>query len=178
VARFLEVPAGYFLGNDIERTLPPNPKELLEALARHIDTCTYYRAPELEDFPAGPGKPSYEELEQHATRTINIPEHAGIKGKRTYLLRVKAGMEHSGIRLGELVIVDYDAPLQDGELYVLRIGKQEAVEVARVYLQESVLILVDSKGQKREALAKDVVTLGKVIAYGHWTLVDESLRDI
>jgi repressor LexA len=175
LSRILEVPISELMeGKPSEAVLPapkvPSVDELIEQIKMRYSLDDIVRVPHLGSVPAV----SFvlEDLLRMEADQYDLILAEYLPGvKRPYSLTVKGRcMEYPGvgIRDGDTVVVDPDAPIVDGGVYIVRCDGDVALK--RIYHPKEMdkVVLVTGEGATRVRPEAEVVSLGRVVLHGRW----------
>jgi repressor LexA len=108
--------------------------------------------------------------EQQDGETVGVPrERLGILATRKdlYALRVSGdSLEGDGIHKGQYVVIEPNAPLVNGAIYIVRLGN--SVVARHVEKTEGKIRLRASNDHYQDLEPSEVELLGKIITWGGW----------
>jgi repressor LexA len=132
------------------------------------DELPVVEIPLLGGVPAGP-LTNIAELRFQAIDTVYVPRSVIGSSKRVFALVVKGCSMEPSIHDGDYVVVDADAPIVDGKVYVVKTNGESTCK--RVYRDNGKLRLVGSNGVMELKGEEQVENVGRVIASGHLTML-------
>jgi len=139
---------------------PSNPESLL----RELNALVCVQIPVRGSVPAGYPAFREETIEEYISIT---KEDVGMKARGLYALRVDGdSLEGDNIYDGDLVIIEPHPELENGKIYIVRLGDE--VLVRHVYKEENKLRLVSSNSHYEDINLKGCEILGRVILSGKW----------
>lgn len=96
---------------------------------------------------------------------LSLPRHAGINPHhRLFSLMVDGlTLKEESILPGDFIVIDQDAPVQHGDVALVRI--KDTVLLKRIFFDDDLVELHPTDGQVKAMPTKDVEFIGKVIAH-------------
>ena len=165
LAKVLGIETQTFFTNEITYTLSPRSMEaILREAQQRYELLEVVEIPLLGSVPGGePWTP----VETPAD-WILIPKKLINDVRHPYAVRLNGdSLEGYGISDGETLIIDPDAPVIEGNIYIVRIGDNE-VTAKKVYREDDRVRLVGSNCSFEIMEERRVEILGKVRLFGHW----------
>ena len=162
LASLYGVSVDYLLGlADEEPRLPA--RVLLRELTNRYEMLSLTEIPMFGAVPAGEPVVPTESSGEH----VEVPASLVDGVRRPFALRITGdSLSDMGIHDGQIVIVDPDAELVDGKVYIVQI--EDEVTAKRVYMDGDDLFLEGAQGPIRIMELAHVKTLGRVVGAGSW----------
>ena len=146
--------------------LPKDAADVLKELQSVLEVTTLAQVPVLGIVPGGEPWTPYEAPMEY----VLIPKTLLNNVTHPYALKLSGdSLEGYGLHDGDTLVISPDAPIEDGRIFVVRIGNE--VTAKKIYRENDCLKLVGSNGTFEVMEPRRVESLGRVIISGHWTKV-------
>jgi len=146
--------------------LPKDAADVLKELQSVLEVTTLAQVPVLGVVPGGEPWTPYEAPMEY----VLIPKTLLNNVTHPYALKLSGdSLEGYGLHDGDTLVISPDAPIEDGRIFVVRIGNE--VTAKKIYRENDCLKLVGSNGTFEVMEPRRVESLGRVIISGHWTKV-------
>jgi len=157
-------PVGELFGDEDEIKPPPDIEKMLRDLGSALQGAVLVKIPLCGIVPGGePLTPLDSPLEY-----VLVPQSL-IKGtRRPFAVKLSGeSLEGYGVHSGDIMVIDPDAEVLDGKIYIVLIGSETTAK--KLYRENDRLRLEGSNGSTEIMSPHRVENLGKMIGHGHWT---------
>ena len=163
LATLFGVSVDYLLGLADEEPRRPMTK-MLRDLTDRFEMLELVEVPILGVVPAGDPMIPIEMAGEY----IEVPAHLTHGVRQPFALRIAGdSLSDMGIHDGQVVVVDPDADVIDGKVYVVQMDG--LVTAKRIYREGDTLRLEGAQGAVVISPPAQVETLGRVVGVGSWT---------
>ena len=169
LAKALEVsPEIFFTGREVQEDNLLSPPKDIVAMLRDLESAlqgqVLAKIPLLGIVPGGePLTPLDSPLEY-----VLVPQSLTKGARRPFAVKLSGeSLEGYGLHNGDTLVIDPDAEVIDGKIYIVLIGAETTAK--KLYRDNDRLRLEGSNGSTEIMSPHRVENLGKVIGHGHWT---------
>jgi repressor LexA len=169
LALALEVsPKIFFTGREVQEDNLLSPPKDIVAMLRDLESAlqgqVLAKIPLLGIVPGGePLTPLDSPLEY-----VLVPQNLTKGARRPFAVKLSGeSLEGYGLHNGDTLVIDPDAEVIDGKIYIVLIGAETTAK--KLYRDNDRLRLEGSNGSTEIMSPHRVENLGKVIGHGHWT---------
>jgi len=158
--------AGYIPTRTNEhRTVPSSVGNIIREIEQYYESMGIVELPIRGTVPGPPFSIKEKAVKYYPISKVRLGD---VETEFLYALIVSGELfEENNIYDGDVMVVDQNAELEAGKLYILEL---ENKMVARcIYWEENKITLVSPDGERRIVKADELKVLGRVILAGRWT---------